>query len=233
MDETQFDNGLLMDDAAPAPDPEPVSPDEFIAWVTQAPNIAVDLTEDERNKIARQAVDDWRLDRDSMADWLAKAEKAIGLATLVKEKKDYPFENAANVKYPLITSAALQFNARAYPAIVPDDRVVKAKVWGRDPDGTKAARGDRVSEFMSFQLSTKIEEWESETDKLLVVLPIVGDVYRKWWFDEVEGRPRCRLVEPGKLIVNSKAKTIADAPRLTEELPTWKNHSETRTQKTQ
>ncbi len=227
MDETQRNDGLLMEDA-PIVDTAPVSPDEFVAWVTGATNIAVDLTDEERNKIARRAVDDWRMDRDSMSDWLAKSEKAISLASLVKEKKDYPFENAANVKYPLITSAALQFNARAYPAIVPDDRVVKAKVWGRDPQGTKAARGERVSEFMSYQLSNKIEEWESETDKLLVVLPIVGDVYRKWWYDDVDQRPRCRLIEPGKLIVNSKAKSLSDAPRMTEEIALYPGEIESR-----
>lgn len=226
MDEAQHDDGLLMDEA---PEPVPaVSPDEFVAWVTQSRNIAADLTDTERSGIARKAVDDWNLDRESMADWLAKSEQAINLAALVKEKKDYPFENAANVKYPLVTSAALQFNARAYPAIVPDDRVVKAKVWGRDPQGAKAARGERVSEFMSFQLSTKIEEWESETDKLLLMLPIVGDLYRKWWYDEVDQRPRCRLIEPGKLIVNAKVKNLADAPRMTEELPLYPGEIESR-----
>jgi hypothetical protein len=42
-----------------------------------------------------------------------------------------PWPNAANVKYPLIITAAIQFAARAYPAIVDGANVVKGKVQGQ------------------------------------------------------------------------------------------------------
>jgi len=220
MDEQERDDGLLT--------PEPEAPDAFVARVTASQNLVPDLSDDERVQIAMRVMDDYQLDKDSMADWLQQMERGIKLATLAKEAKTYPFDGAANVKYPLITSAALQFNARAYPAIVPSSDVVKAKVWGKDPQGTKAARGQRVAEFMSWQLTAKVEEWEPETDKLLTILPIVGEVFRKWWYDSAEGRPRCRLIEPGKLIVNAKVKSLSDAPRLTEELPLYPGEIETR-----
>ena len=54
-----------------------------------------------------------------------------------------------------ITTAALQFNARAYPAIVPSGDMVKVKVHGADPDGAKVARGDRIAAHMSWQLSRR------------------------------------------------------------------------------
>lgn len=226
MDEPQLDNGLLT--VGEASDPAPVPPADFVAWATASKNLVPDLSQDEVTQIARQALDDWRMDKTSMADWLEKMQAGLDLAALVKETKSYPFENPSNVRYPLVTSAALQFNARAYPAIVPGDRVVKPKVWGKDPQGQKAARGERVSEFMSWQLSAQIEEWESETDKLLTILPIVGTVFRKWWYDAVDNRARCRLIEPGKLVVNAKVKHLADAPRLTEEIPLYPSEIETR-----
>ena len=71
---------------------------------------------------------------------------------------------------------------------------------------------------MSFQLLNEIEEWEEGTDKLLVQLPIVGTMVRKWWYDPARERPVCRLVEAGKFIVNDKVKTLGDAPRCTEEI---------------
>jgi chaperonin GroES len=58
-------------------------------------------------------------------------EQWLKLATQVVEKKTYPWPNAANVKYPLLTTAAMQFAARAYPALVPGPRLVQGLVWKR------------------------------------------------------------------------------------------------------
>lgn len=190
----------------------------FVAWAASGQNLVPDLSDDELGRFAQRILADYRLDDASMAEWKEKSDKAIKLAKLVKEAKNWPFDNAANVKYPLLTSAALQFNARAYPAIVPGDRVVKSKVWGADRQGIKAKRGERVSEFMTWQLLSQIDEWDRETDKMLTILPIVGEMFRKWWFDPIAGRARCRLIEPGKLIVHDKVRDIDDAPRLTEEI---------------
>ena len=205
-----------------------VSPESFIAWVTQSQNLAEELDDAQLSDIASQALDDYDMDKESMSDWLEQMQRGIDLANLVKTEKSYPFENPSNVAYPLVTSAALQFNARAYPAIVSPDRVVKAKVWGADKGGKKAARADRISEHMSWQLSAQIPEWEEETDKLLVQLPIVGEMVRKWWYDHSEGRPRCRLLDPGKFIVNDSVTSLSDAPRCTEELPLYPTEIETR-----
>lgn len=201
---------------------------QFIAAVTESGNIAEQLADDRLKSIAKTVLDEYRLDKASMSDWLDKMQDGIDLAALVKEDKDYPFVGSANVKYPLVTSAALQFNARLYPVIAAADRPVKARVWGDDRDGSKAARADRVSEHMSFQLLSEVEEWEESTDNLLLQLPIVGTMYRKWWYDPAFGRLRCRLIDPGKLIVNDKVKTFADAPRCTEELSLYPTEIEER-----
>ncbi len=193
-----------------APDPQAV-----IESILSVPNLASEMSDAALTEIAQDVLRDYKADKSSMSDWLDKMGKAIDLACLVKSDKSYPFDKASNVKYPLVASAALQFNARAYPAIVPSDGVVKCKTWGRDQNGKKAARGDRVASYMSWQLSCEVEEWEAETDKLLVQLPIVGDMFRKVWFDGE--RARCRLVEPGKMIVNGKCQSIQMSPRCSEE----------------
>lgn len=205
----------MMLDASEAPDPLDMNPAQKMEAILSIPNLATEMDDKHLAEIGHDAVRDYKTDKESMSDWLGKMEKAIDLACLVKKDKTYPFEKAANVKYPLVASAALQFNARSYPAIVPSDNVVKCKVWGRDQTGAKALRAERVSSFMSWQLSCEVEEWEAETDKLLVQLPIVGDMFRKVWFDGE--RPRCKLVEPGRMIVNDKCQNIQMAPRVTEE----------------
>lgn len=206
-----------------------IDPQQFIEYASQSMNLAAEMDERQLQEIAQQAISDYEMDKESMSDWFDRMKRGLDLANLVKEEeKTYPFDKASNVKYPLVTSAALQFNARSYPAIVAPDRIVMAKVWGNDPQGTKAARADRISEHMSWQLSSQVEEWEEETDKLLVQLPIVGEMFRKWWYDPVKGRPACRLVDSGKFIVNDKVKSLTDAPRCTEELPLYPNEIESR-----
>ena len=190
-----------------------VSPEAFVAFVTESQNIAAELDETKLAQIARQVIDDHAMDRASMADWMTEMQRGLDLAQLKKEdRKAYPFDGASNVKYPLITTAILQFNARAYPAIVPADQTVRAKVYGSDAGGQKAARAERISSHMSWQLAVQIEEWEADTDQLLTILPAVGTLVRKVWYDPVLGRPRLRVIEPGKFIVNDKVKSLSDTP---------------------
>lgn len=200
---------------------ERINPQEFIASVLALENIVSELPEGDAHKIATQVLADYKLDKQSMSDWEQQMEAGIELAKLVKSEKTYPFKKAANVKYPLVTSAALQFNARAYPAIVASDGLVKVETYGEDPNGAKAARGERVAAHMSWQLTNQMDEWEEDTDNLLLQLPIVGSMFRKVWYDPIDSRPRSRLLPPGAFIVNKKVTSLANAPRATEELPLY------------
>lgn len=198
--------------------PTPLPPQEFVAAVTASENYAQELDGDRLALIGADVCREKKIDEDSMGDWLQSMKRGIELAKLVKEDKTYPYKNAANIKYPLVTSAALQFNARSYPAIVASDRIVKGKVYGEDAQGQKAARAERVSAHMSWQLGSQMPDWEENTDKLLVQLPIVGTMVRKVWYDVAQGRTRNRLVDAGDFFVNNKVKALDDAPRCSEVL---------------
>lgn len=207
-----------MDENADAVTPPATDPATFFMAITQAVNIADMLDETRLASIAEEVVREHEIDHESMKPWLTKMQRGLDLASMVKEEKTYPFEKAANVKYPLIATAALQFNARSYQAVVPSDDVVKVKVHGKDPMGQKAARAARVGAHMSWQLTSQIEEWDESTDELLTLLPIVGTVVRKVWYDPVEGRPRVRNVNASGFIINATVKTLQDAPRIGEVL---------------
>ena len=203
-------------------------PVEKLSAILALDNIAEHLPPEELATIGSDVVQEHGIDYSSMKDWRERMERGLDLAALVKKEKTYPWKGAANLKYPLITTAALQFNARAYPAIVPSDDVVKVQVHGNDATGAKAARGERVGQYMSFQLSSEVEEWEETTDELLTVLPIVGTVVRKVWFDPVENRNRVRLIDPRKFVVNASVKVLADAPRIGEEIELYPSEIKSR-----
>lgn len=184
----------------------------------QSTNLAAELDEDEIAPIAGRVVREYEIDKTSREHWEERTKDALELAMLTSEEKSYPWPKASNVKYPLLTTAALQFNARAYPAIVMGNRVAKCQVWGEDPDGNKAERADRVSEHLSYQLLAELPEWEEDTDRLLVMLPITGCVFRKVYYDPSLGRNTTRLVTADRLVVNYRARSMEDAPRITEEM---------------
>ena len=82
-------------------------------------------------------VDEYEIDKASRSEWEERHGKAMDLAMQVAGVKNHPWPKASNVKYPLLTTAAIQFAARAYPAIIQGTDVVKGKVVGAD-DGIPA-----------------------------------------------------------------------------------------------
>jgi chaperonin GroES len=189
----------------------------------ESENIAELLDEEELNKIAMRVCDDFRLDEKSRDEWLKMNEEAIKIAQQVMEAKSTPWPNAANVKYPLITAAVIAFSSRTYPEIVRSDRVVHVGIIGNDEDGMKEARAKRISEHMSYQLLVESPNWEIDTDKLLHILPLMGLVYRKSYFDPFLRIPSTDLCLPDKVTVNNHIKSLESARRVTHQIDLYGN----------
>lgn len=202
-----------------------------LEWLVQAPalkNLLDQFTAAELGDLAQRVLSERDIDEASRKDWWERAEAAIRAGNLEREEKTYPWAGASNVKFPLITTAALRFNAQAYPAVCPDGRMVKAAVNGADRGGGKAARAERVAEHMSYQLRVEVDGWEEQTDRLTMQLPLVGTMWRKVWWDEAKGRQCVRLLPPGGLIVNDAVPSLEAAPRLTEPLELYPDEVEAR-----
>ncbi len=203
-------------------------PLDLLREYLDADNIADLLTAEELGRIGEKVKREYDIDKTSRKNWEEMNDKALKLALQEAEPKTYPWPGAANIKYPLLTAAAIQFAARAYPAIVAGKDVVKAKVIGADKDGQKRNRGDRIARHMSFQLTDQMTEWEEDTDKLLHILPISGLCYRKTYYDATLGRPVSELTMPDKLVVNDGARNLETVPRVTQELEFYPHEIEER-----
>lgn len=172
-----------------------------IATAHTSLNLAEDLTDDELWAIGREACEAADADDQSRQSWIDDHEEYLKLAAQVRESKGTPWQNASNVKYPLLTLAAVHFHARAMPGLINGERPVFAKVNGRaNPE--KEKRASRVSTFMSYQINSLTSEWMDVMDRLLFVLPIVGLAYKKTFYCELKGRDASELVLPSELIVN-------------------------------
>ena len=128
-----------------------------------AENIA-DLFIDESGEkdldtIGQHVVSTFDIDKQSRSGWEKAMKVAEELALQITEPKTYPFKKASNVKFPLLTIAAMQFQARAYSALVKAPDLVKFRVQGADEGGQKAAKANRISTHMSYQLLEEDEAW--------------------------------------------------------------------------
>jgi chaperonin GroES len=71
---------------------------------------------------------------------------------------------------------------------------------------------------MSYQLLEEMDDWEEDTDKLLIQLPAVGCAFRKSYFDPVKGYNCSHLVPAKDFVVNYMTKDLATCPRATHVL---------------
>lgn len=186
-------------------------------------NIAESLTDEQLSEIGAKVVSGYDIDLLSRSDFDDINKKAMDLAKQVFEKKTFPWEGAAQVKYPLITVASIQFASRAMPEIVPNSGVVKIKVVGQDPGAKKRRRGERVVEYMNYQITEEMTEWLDGTDKLLHTLPIIGTCFRKLYFDKLKGRVVSKFLTCDDVVVHAKAESLETARRISHKFHKYSN----------
>jgi chaperonin GroES len=181
-----------------------------IADIYKENNVADLLNQDTLNLIGDDIITGFDDDKESRRSWEDEMKEAMDLAMQIKGEKTFPWTGASNVKMPLLTEAAIQFNSRMYPALIPDKDLVKCRVIGADPDGSKNRQATRVSKHMSYQMLEEQEEWEEEMDIGLIVLPILGNMYKKTYFN---GRIYSDMLSPAEFVINNNAKSMETAYR--------------------
>jgi chaperonin GroES len=183
--------------------------------IVGAANLIKVMDEDDVKEIGSAALDGYHDDLTSRREWEDRQAQSNRLALQVYEEKTTPWPGAASVKFPLITVAALQYHAKAYPSLVDGNDLVKCRVFGDDPDGMKSLRAKRVSTHMSWQCLEQDEAWEEEHDKLFLVQAIAGSAFIKTVYEPGPGKIISMLVLPKNFVVNYWTKHLADSPRYT------------------
>lgn len=138
-----------------------------------------------------------------------KLRQANEEALQIYKAKDFPWPKAANVKYPLITNACIDFASRIFPAVWQDGDVVKTKFYTQHKD---YAAGDRLARYLNYYLAERVPAWADNLDKLTTAYPINGLMLKKVYYDPEVGAVRSDLVFPQDLFVPNEAATLKDAP---------------------
>src|SRR5574343_1471549 len=103
--------------------------------VADATNLTDRFSKEDLAKIGKLCWDGYNRDVNSRTKWEKRTEAAMNLALQVQEAKTFPWQGCANVIFPLVTIAALQFSARSYSNIIQGTDVFRYRVLGEDPTG--------------------------------------------------------------------------------------------------
>jgi chaperonin GroES len=178
-------------------------------------NIATLLCEDDLKEIGLEVHKGFEADLQSRTSWELRTQASLELALQVAKTKNFPWPNASNIKFPLITIAALQYHARSYPILIDSDLPVKCRVIGDDSGGQRALRSERVERHMSYQILEEDEDWEAEMDKVLITQPIIGCAFKKTYYDPFKQHNVSENILAKDLVVNYWTKSLETAPRIT------------------
>lgn len=194
-----------------------ISSDNTVARLLASTNLADTMSEDKLEEIGATCKAGFERDLRSREDWERELDEWTDLAMQIRTEKTFPWPKASNVKYPLLSTASMQFAARAYPSLIPSNgKVVQGTVIGKDPTGQKRAKADRVATYMSYQLMHDMHKWEEDMDKLLMMLPIIGTVFKKTFYDANKEKIKSCLIGPKDLVVDYWAHSLEEAERVSE-----------------
>lgn len=196
--------------------------------ISESSNIAEKMDSEDVRNVGQMILSNYMQDKQSRAEWEDRYAEAMKLVMQLKEERTFPWQGASNAKFPLLTIAALQYHARAYPALVRGTQPVQCRVIGDDPDGKKQERAKRVSAHMSFQIMEEDEGWEEAQDKALIVQSILGCAFKKTYYDSGRHCVVSELVLPKDLVIDYYAKSIETAPRLTHVIGLYQDEIEER-----
>lgn len=190
--------------------------------VCQAANLTSRFSDDDLGVIGNHVWESYTADLASREGWERRSAAGMDLAMQIAKEKSFPWPNCSNVAFPLVTIAALQFHARAYPAIISGTEVVKCRT-GYEPTPDKTAIAEAVSKYMSYQVLEQDTAWEEGHDRLLLNYAIVGCAFVKSYYSTRQRSNTSEVVLAKDLVVNYYAKSIETARCKTHVFPEHRN----------
>jgi len=153
-------------------------------------------------------------DRESRSEWEESISKGLTLLGINYEERSEPFAGASGVTHPLLSEAITQFQAQAYKEMLPPGGPVKTQILGEQSRQVEE-QAQRVKDFMNFQITEVMEEFDQDTDQMLFYLPITGSTFKKVYFDPTKQRAVSKFVPAEDLVVPYHASDLRTAERYT------------------
>jgi len=191
--------------------------EEFVSEELQAEqdaNLAEIIDERVLMEISSELVGYYEDDKSGRQEWEDAYTEGLDLLGINYEHREEPFRGSSGVTHPIIAEAVTQFQAQAYKELLPSSGPVRTQVVGAaTPEVEMQSR--RVQEFMNYQITHVMDEYDPEMDRLLFYLPLAGSAFKKVYFDDILDRAVSRFVPADDLYVPYNATDLNSSSRIT------------------
>jgi len=177
-------------------------------------NLALYLSDKELDEISIELMSSIEDDKTSREDWETQYTKGLDLLGFKHEERTRPFRGASAVTHPVLAEAAVQFQSQAYKELLPANGPVKTAIIGQANEQLEQ-QAQRVQDYMNYQITYVMKDYETETDQMLFYLPLAGSAFRKVFYDSSEEKARSQFVPAEDLVVPYGASYLDDAERVT------------------
>jgi len=177
-------------------------------------NLAEFMEEDLLEKLSSDLQKNFEDDKNSRADWEKTYKDGLDLLGFKYEERSKPFAGAAGVTHPLLAEAVTQFQAQAYKELLPPGGPVRTEIIGV-PTAEVEQQAERIKEFMNYQITCEMGEFDPELDQLLFHLPLAGSAFKKIYYDSTLERAVSKFVPAEDLVVPYFITDLESCSRIT------------------
>jgi hypothetical protein len=180
-------------------------------------NIAELVSDEVTGRLSSELYQQYEDYKSSRKDWEQAYTTGLDLLGFKYVQRSQPFQGASGATHPVLAEAVTQFQATAYKELLPASGPVRTQILGvstRD----KEDQSQRVKDYMNYQLTQEMKEYDAEFDQMLFYLPLAGSSFKKVYYDEMVGRAVSKFVQADDLIVPYSATSLEDAEAVIQRM---------------
>ena len=180
-------------------------------------NIAELVGDDITGRLASELYQQYEDYKSSRKDWEQAYTTGLDLLGFKYVQRSQPFQGASGATHPVLAEAVTQFQATAYKELLPASGPVRTQIIGATTR-EKEDQSQRVKDYMNYQLTQEMKEYDAEFDQMLFYLPLAGSSFKKVYYDEMVGRAVSKFVQADDLIVPYAATSLEDAEAVIQRM---------------
>ena len=177
-------------------------------------NLAEYISSKELATIAGDLLGDFEDDVSARKDWIQTYVDGLELLGMKIEERTEPWEGVCGVYHPLLSEALVKFQAETIMETFPAQGPVKTQIIGKETPEIKDA-ANRVQANMNYELTTVMQEYRPEHERMIWGLGLAGNAFKKVYYDPSLGRQVSMFIPAEDIVVPYGASSLESSPRIT------------------